>query len=69
MSSRATRKAVKRFDVAFELRRALDESVKLQSHYASLLNQYDGGKRLLFKDSQEWMQRLKKLQPEEDSKA
>src|ERR1044071_4528446 len=31
-----------------ELEGALEESVKLQSHYASLLNMYDGGRRLTF---------------------
>lgn len=44
-----------------ELYRALEESVKLQSHYAELLNQYDGGERLIFKDEREWLQRLRKL--------
>ena len=42
------------------LKNALEESVKLQSHYAGLLNQYDGGKRLQFKDADEWMERLKR---------
>ena len=37
---------------------ALDESVKLQSHYASLLNQYDGGQRMQFDDGQAWIDRL-----------
>jgi hypothetical protein len=41
-----------------ELRRALDESVKLQSHYAGLLNMYDGGTRKQFASGQEWMERL-----------
>lgn len=40
-----------------ELVRVLNESVKLQSHYAELLNQYDGGKRLTFKSGLEWWQR------------
>lgn len=39
-------------------RTALDESVKLQSHYAGLLNTYDGGKRLQFRDRESWMERL-----------
>jgi hypothetical protein len=43
------------------LQKALDESVKLQSHYASLLNQYDGGRRLQFKNAQEWIERLDSL--------
>jgi hypothetical protein len=40
------------------LQRALVESVKLQSHYAGLLNQYDGGKRLQFRSGQEWIERI-----------
>lgn len=44
-----------------QLRKALEESIKLQSHYASLLNQYDGGARLTFRSAQEWMNRLQKL--------
>ena len=43
---------------ANELMEALIESVKLQSHYAGLLNQYDGGKRLQFSCSAHWIQRL-----------
>lgn len=42
-----------------ELRAALDASVKLQSHYAELLNMYDGGERMTFKDGYEWVARLK----------
>lgn len=42
-----------------ETRQALDESVRLQSHYASLLNQYDGGLRITFANSQEWIDRLR----------
>jgi hypothetical protein len=41
-----------------ELRHALDESVKLQSHYAGLLNRYDGGERLQFGSVQDWLDRL-----------
>lgn len=41
------------------LRVALAESVKLQAHYAELLNQYDGGKRMIFKTPEAWMARLK----------
>jgi len=43
------------------LREALDESVRIQSHYAILLNEYDGGKRLIFKSSTEWIERLEAL--------
>lgn len=38
--------------------RALEESVKLQSHYAQLLNGYDGGKRTEFANAAEWLARL-----------
>jgi hypothetical protein len=44
-----------------ELFRALEKSVDLQSHYASLLNQYDGGKRLKFRTAYEWLERLRKM--------
>ncbi len=40
------------------LREALAESVKLQAHYAELLNGWDGGSRMIFKTSQEWLDRL-----------
>jgi hypothetical protein len=42
-----------------ELRAALEESVKLQSHYATLLNAWDGGQRLTFVNADEWLARLK----------
>jgi hypothetical protein len=42
-----------------ELRNALEESVKLQSFYAKLLNQYDGGLRLKFANADEWISRLR----------
>lgn len=45
-----------------ELYHALEESVKLQSHYASLLNMYDGGQRLQFKDAKDWLVRLRKTE-------
>lgn len=38
---------------------ALDESVKLQSHYAKLLNMHDGGVRRPFASLKEWMERLR----------
>ena len=38
---------------------ALEESVTLQSHYASLLNDYDGGKRRQFETAAAWMTRLR----------
>jgi hypothetical protein len=37
---------------------ALEESVKLQSHYAGLLNVYDGGERKPFANAQAWVDRL-----------
>lgn len=40
------------------LESALEESVKLQSHYAELLNMYDGGKRMTF-TATSWLARLK----------
>ena len=43
------------------LRHALDESVKLQSHYAQLLNMHDGGHRMLFKNAEDWVARLEIL--------
>jgi hypothetical protein len=41
------------------LTQALEESVKLQSHYATLLNDYDGGHRLTFASADEWLRRLR----------
>lgn len=46
----------------FQLRGALTESLKLQSHYAKLLNDYDGGKRMRFADNEAWMARLAELE-------
>ena len=40
------------------LQKALDESVKLQAHYANLINMHDGGQRRVFKTSDEWIARL-----------
>lgn len=45
-----------------ELWYALEESVKLQSHYANLINMYDGGQRIQFKDAKEWLLRLRKVE-------
>ena len=39
---------------------ALEESVKLQSHYAELLNIYDSGKRMSFENADAWLERLHK---------
>lgn len=38
---------------------ALTESVKLQSHYAELLNMHDGGKRMTF-TAESWIERMGK---------
>ena len=37
---------------------ALEESVKLQSHYAALLNMHDGGGRRQFAHATDWIARL-----------
>ncbi len=50
---------------------ALKESVNLQSHYAGLLNIYDGGERIGFVDAQAWIDRLvecKKIPPDHGCK-
>ena len=44
-----------------KLQEALEESVKLQSHYAKLLNMHDGGKRIGFANAQAWLDRLAAL--------
>jgi len=38
---------------------ALAESVKLQAHYAALLNMHDGGQRMVFPTVEAWLERLK----------
>jgi len=38
--------------------KALTESLKLQAHYAELLNMHDGGKRKIFNDVDSWLSRL-----------
>jgi hypothetical protein len=49
------------FDSARELRHGLEQSVRLQSHYAGLLNLHDGGERLQFATADEWLARLRSL--------
>jgi len=39
--------------------KALEESVKLQTHYAELLNMHDGGERIGFKSVDAWIDRLR----------
>jgi hypothetical protein len=46
---------------ALDLQIALDRSVKLQSHYASLLNKWDGGRRIGFDDGAAWIARLREI--------
>ena len=43
---------------------ALRQSVMLQGHYAELLNMHDGGGRIVFRTSQEWLDRLALLAAE-----
>jgi len=42
-----------------EIVTALEESVKLQSHYAELLNMHDGGERIGFASADAWIDRLR----------
>ena len=48
-------------DECTRLRAALVESIKLQSHYAQLLNQFDGGQRLQFAGVDDWMERCRAM--------
>lgn len=48
---------------------ALEESVKLQSHYAEILNMHDGGKRIQFSSAKEWIDRLEYLQKGREKKS
>ena len=47
--------------VKISVERALRESLKLQSHYAELLNMHDGGQRMTFSTNEEWLNRLESL--------
>ena len=47
-----------------EIWHALEELVKLQSHYADLLNIYDNGLRMIFIDAEHWLERLRELEKE-----
>lgn len=42
----------------------LEQSIILQAHYARLLNDYDGGERIIFKDAKDWIERLKQVNPQ-----
>lgn len=41
-----------------EVDKALSEAIRLKSHYAKLLNQHDGGHRIIFDTVEKWMERL-----------
>ena len=41
------------------LKELLDESFKLQVHYAELLNMHDGGERIVFENIEQFEERLK----------
>lgn len=41
-----------------DIKIALEESLKLQSHYAGLSNQYDGGERMTFDTVEDWIGKL-----------
>lgn len=62
-SMKFKQRAVQRAQETVELREALEESLKLQCHYAKLLNQYDGGERLTFENADAWMARLREISP------
>ena len=47
--------------LARDLAEALRESVLLQSHYARLLNAYDGGSRRSFATPEAWVERLREI--------
>lgn len=40
---------------------ALRQSVSVQSHYAGLLNMHDGGKRIVFDNAEQWVNRLRAI--------
>jgi hypothetical protein len=44
-----------------ELRRALKRSLRLQAHYAMLLNMHDGGQRMIFTEIDQWLARLREV--------
>ena len=44
-----------------DLRFALGKSLFLQSHYAELLSDYDGGERRKFGTVEDWMARLREV--------
>ena len=44
-----------------ELYAGLEAIVKLQAHYADLLNMHDGGERIPFKSADEWLIRRREI--------
>lgn len=54
---------------AIKYKDALEESVKLQSHYANLLNMHDGGQRMQFKSGDEWVKRLAYVRDNADAQS
>ena len=44
-----------------QLMDALEQSVEMQSHYAALLNEIDGGVRFTFRSADEWIVRLREI--------
>jgi hypothetical protein len=53
------RQFVRAAERALIFEEALTESLKLQCHYASLLNMHDGGQRQQFADPDAWIERLR----------
>ena len=49
-----------------ELEKALYESLKLQSHYAELLNMYDNGRRMQFDTVEKWIDRLRFIKQDKE---
>jgi hypothetical protein len=49
------------FKAVAQLQYGLEESLKLQSHYAELLNMYDHGERIQFDTVEEWLQRIEQV--------
>jgi hypothetical protein len=49
-----------------EVYQALEESIKLQAHYARILNMYDGGKRIEFRNASDWLHRIRKLDSQKE---
>jgi len=62
VEAREIRRELEELKVSVDLVfRALHASVKLQSYYADLLNQYDHGHRMMF-TTEQWLERLRELE-------